>query len=214
MLDKAGVYRDTHWRDPSIMFAWDEKSNYWAYIDPTVYKKSSIIKFKPAYNDCNVGRTSKVGQQVLERTTIINIKEDKMSRDVNYIGGEYKVVEVNYQGSNINYYLKIDVDVEVKVGDLVCTESSQGLVIATVKTVLDNSIGNAPFVQRAKAWVVCVIDYSRQQARKEATEKRDYILKQLEEKRQQMEVVNMYALLAKMDPEAERLLTELKSLGN
>ena len=136
---------------------------------------------------------------------------------VNYIGGEYNIVEVSYdlRGGPIlgTYYSKVDKDIELKEDDLVVVESKRGLSITRVIEVFENTIGNADIVKQATAWVVDKVDYSRQQARKEATEKRAYILQQLEEKKAQLETIQMYAILAEMDPEAKKLVDELKTLG-
>jgi len=144
-------------------------------------------------------------------------KENRMKTNVNYIGGEYNVVEVTYDiggGPAVDtYYFKVDKDVELKEDDLVVVESKRGLGITKVVKVFENNINNADKVKKATAWVVDKIDYSRQQERKEATEKREYILQQLEEKKEQMETIKMYALLAEMDPEAKKLVDELKTLG-
>jgi hypothetical protein len=146
-----------------------------------------------------------------------NKKEKEMSKNVNYIGGEYKVVMVSYELVTemvINEYaFKADIDLKVNEGDLVVVDSTTGLGIAKVTQVLENSIDNANQVKAAKAWVVDVIDTSAQDKRKEATRQREYILQQLKEKKAQMEAVSVYALLAKTDPEAEKLLNQLESLG-
>ena len=143
-------------------------------------------------------------------------KENKMETNVNYIGGEYDIVEVTYDlGEDPaidTYYFKFDKDLKLKEDSLVVVESQRGLWVTRVVEVVKNNIHNADKVKQATAWVIDTVDYSRQQARKEATEKRSYILQQLEEKKEQMETIKMYALLAEMDPEAKKLVDELKTL--
>lgn len=148
---------------------------------------------------------------------LIKQKENKIKTNVNYIGGEYNIAEVSYdlvEGIVLDtYYFKVDKDITLQQDDLVVVESKKGLGIARIVGVFENNIKNADIVKRATAWVVDKVDYSRQQARKEATEKREYILQQLEEKKEQMETIKMYAMLAEMDPEAKKLVDELKTLG-
>ena len=144
------------------------------------------------------------------------IKENEMRTDVNYIGGEYKIVVVDYDlaGPMINTYnFKCDVDMEVSVDSLVVVESTKGVGIAKVLKVLENNVDNADAVAKATAWVVDVIDTTMQEKRKEATSQRKYILQQLDEKQAQLEAVSVYEMLAKVDPDAKKLLDQLKELG-
>jgi len=140
-------------------------------------------------------------------------KEKEMSKDVNYVGGEYKVVGVKYVDSGLNkYYFKIDADIEVEEGTLLVVEAKNGYGIANVVEVVANSIENADAIARATAWVVDIIDTSRQDERKDATKKRKYIIQQLEERKKAMEAVSVYQALANVDEESAKLLEELKSL--
>jgi len=145
-----------------------------------------------------------------------NLKGQDMNKNnnVNYIGGEYKVVTTEYYGDDFGgqYNFKIDVDTEVKEGDMMVVEAKSGLGIVRCLTVLKNCMENAKEVKKATAWVVQVLDLDRQKARKEATERRAYVIQQLEERKSQVEAINMYAMLAEVDPEAKKLLEELKTI--
>ena len=68
-------------------------------------------------------------------------------------------------------------------------------------------------LKKATAWIVNVVDTSAQDKRKEATRQREYIIQQLDEKKSQMEAISVYALLAKTDKEAAKLLEQLSTLG-
>lgn len=181
-------------------------------LDYTVTRESDNVW---RYNN---GRVISKNSTVFYRTDFKYINEEKEMTTVNYIGGEYNIAEVTYDLSSSmpvlnTYYFKVDKDLILKENDLVVVESSKGLSIVRVVATYNNNIHNADKVKKATAWVVDKIDYSRQQSRKEATEKRAYILQQLEEKKEQMETIKMYALLAEMDPEAKKLVDELKTLG-
>ena len=213
------VYKDSNWKEQYLMFSYNSKHRYYAYIDGQVFLETGEIKFKDACHITNKGKPSKVGQHILERSSIIEVKHEKKensmeTKNVNYIGGEYKIVKVKYLDSEKYYNFKADIDLNVKEDDLVVVESSVGLRLATISSIIPNTIENAETVRKATAWVVNVVDTARQDQRKEATKKREYIIQQLEEKKAQMETISMYALLAKSDPEAKRLLKELKQLGN
>jgi len=47
----------------------------------------------------------------------------------------------------------------------------------------------------------------------EATIRRDYLLTKLNERQEQVQATQMYALLAQVDPEAKKLLEELTELS-
>lgn len=198
----------------------------------TGYSESSYsaryVSFEKGVIDIKGGQAS---DEVLARGDfiLVNLKSKVMSSrvrqiykehamenvNVNYVGGEYNVVKVYYisMDSTKTYNFKIDADIEVTEGDILVVEASNGLGLVCVKEFITNSIVNAKEVKKATAWVVDKVDMSRQKERKEATYKREYIIQQLEEKKKQMEAVEIYAFLAKIDPEAEKLLTELKSLS-
>jgi len=152
----------------------------------------------------------------LTQTEVDNLnksKEEQMeNNDVNYIGGEYKVAQVKYLDGGV-YNFKADIDLKLEEDTLVVVESKNGLGLAKVYQVYENSIDNAEQIKKATAWIVNIIDTSAQDQRKEATRQREYILQQLEEKKAQMEAVSVYALLAKTDPEANKLLEQLTALG-
>lgn len=142
------------------------------------------------------------------------IKENKMA-NVNYVGGEYNLVEVTYLEdlSFKTYVFKADLDLDLIKDDLVVVESNRGFGLCKVVSVTKNSIENHELALKATAWVVDKVDTTNQDKRKEATKRREYLIKQLEEKKQQFQVTQMYELMAKVDPEAAKLLDELKLLN-
>lgn len=140
------------------------------------------------------------------------IKEQEMENNVNYIGGDYKVVQVRYLNGGI-YNFKADVSLALEEDSLVVVEAKNGLGLANVISIFENHIDNAAEVKKATAWVVSVVDTSAQDQRKEATRQRAYIIQQLDEKKSQMESISVYALLAKTDPQAAKLLEQLGELG-
>jgi len=149
-----------------------------------------------------------------------NIKEVKKGKimnkvkDVNYIGGEYKVVKVHYLNEKTTYNFKIDAALTVNPGDIVVVESTRGLGLCEVEEVYDNVIANADEIKVATAWVVNIVDMTAHKQRQDATAKRGYILQQLEEKKKQLEAISVYQLIADIDPEAKKLVDELKALGS
>lgn len=197
-LNHIDTYRRRKW-DKTLAFRWNDTHGYYAYID----RQSG--EFKKAYHSYNEGKPSRVGSHILEYNDII--KENNM--DVNYIGGEYKVVKVG------EYYCKIDIAIEVYEHDYVIIELQPNRYnIAQVDEVLLNNIDNANLISKAQSWVVDIVDMTAQEGRKTNTVQREYILKQLEEKRKAMEIISMYEALAKTDSKVAKLLNELKEIDN
>lgn len=161
---------------------------------------------------------TKYGKALITKQT--KIKGQQMNTNntdnKNYIGGEYNIAEVTYdlttEVSN-NCYFKIDIDLKVAEDDLVVVDSIDGLGIVRILKIIPNTLENASIVKIAKAWVVDKIKLAKHKKKIEATERREYIIEQLEEKKKSMEAINIYKMLAEMDPEANKLVNELKSLG-
>jgi tRNA U34 5-carboxymethylaminomethyl modifying GTPase MnmE/TrmE len=124
-------------------------------------------------------------------------------------GGEYKLVDVTtyeIEGVGASYTFKADIDL-----DLLVVESSNGLGIVKVIEVFEDNIKNKAKAKKATAWVVDKIDYSRQSKRKEASERKEYIINKLEDKKEQLEAIKMYSLIDDLGPEAGKLVEELKT---
>ena len=138
------------------------------------------------------------------------LKGCKMEKDLNYVGGEYKLVElVTSHGYTV---CKMDIDLEVEEGQYVVAETARGSELAHVKCVYDNTPGNYEIALEAKSWVIDVVDSTRHDARKEAHKKFQYVKAQLDERRQQADVFKVYEALAAVDPETKALLEQLKQI--
>jgi hypothetical protein len=207
-LDKADTnkyYKRKHWDNLAIKFA----GYRWIYLEEGEFTgtvPSLSIQDCEDFVCCD-----EYGKELNYKEEDIMAKVDK-----DYIGGEYKLVGVTYnlEGASLaEYIFKIDIDLDVKVDDIVVVDSKNGLSLCKVLNISDNSIENADIVKQAKAWVVDVVSMDRHNKKIDATEKRAYILQQLDEKKKAMEALNMYALLAEIDPEAKKLVDELKTLG-
>jgi len=200
--------------DYIISISLNRKLRYYNRVNSNRYEASSPVRANSGTLDHNDFEYCDQNGELIKEIKMVN-KEN----DVNYIGGDYQIVEVSYTTNTgefptiHSYYFKCDIDIEVTEGDLMVVESKRGLGIVGVIKCFTNCLENAEIVKKATAWIVCKIDYSRQKARKEATERRVYVIQQLEEKKQQMDAINMYALLAETDKDAAKLLEELKTLG-
>lgn len=226
-----------------IYFTWLKEKQAYVYVTKVrTETKSRVLihyKYTEAYHDNNGAYGySKVGKPVFESddirhiATLTNIedpnnkikeKETKeMKKDVNYIGGEYKAVSVRYieDGSTgRTYTFKADLDIAAKMeeGTFVVVEGSTGYGLAKVVKVYDKSIKDKDSINKyneATAWIVNIVDTKAQDARKDATERKAFILKELDERKAQVEEIAIYEYLAKNDNEAGKLLAELKQLTN
>ena len=174
------------------------------WINANEVKNDSIVWEHTDYEYCD-----KYG---IEIDKIKIKKEPKMKREVNYIGGDYKIAMCSYKGETRQYAFKMSIDTVVPDNAICVVESSNGYDLVRIVEVLDNNIDNAEVVSKATAWVVDVIDMTTHNARIDATKKREYIIQQLEEKKKALEAVSMYQLLADLDPEAKLLVEQLKTL--
>ena len=196
MLNKTDTFRRPHW-DKNLHFKWDSRVNSYRYIDGA----------KWGY---------RVGQGVLESNDFINTtnkKETKMLKNVNYIGTGYQVVEVKYKGSEVPYTFKTNIS--LLEGEIVVVEDSKGYSICIVlkdSMHFNTKAETVKAFNRAKAWVVSKIDTIEHDKRKEATERKECIINMLEERKDAMQETAIYELLAQSDPEAKKLLAELKEL--
>ena len=140
-------------------------------------------------------------------------KEEAVMPNVNFVGGEYNVVKVRlYNGNQSTYNFKIAADIPVEESMMVVVHSAKGYALAKVVTAYQNNFENALEVNKATAWVVNTVDNTDHANRIKATEKREYLLKQLEERKNAMEATAVYEALGSIDPVAKKLLQQLKKL--
>ena len=155
--------------------------------------------------------------EMLDRDDFIYYEKEKVMANVNFVGGEYNVVAVRHiQGNSFNggiYNYKIAADIPVEENYLVVVHSSNGLGLARVIKAYANTFENAEEVGRATAWVVNVVDEQDHANRIKATEKRKYIIQQLEERKAALEATQVYEMLGKVDPVAKKLLKQLSKIS-
>ncbi len=199
--DRPFKFRRPHW-DSNLWFIWSSQHQQYKYLREDGSESGSTP-----------------GDQVLEAANIMIKKENEMSKNVNYIGTDYEVVAVSYELNTIEeplintYYFKTDR--KLVKGDTIVVESVNGLGLCIV---LEDSIPRSldtvviKMFNKAEAWVVDIVDTRNQDKRREATERKKFIVEQLSERREAMEEVAIYKLLAESDPDAAKLLQELESL--
>jgi len=152
-------------------------------------------------------------KDMLDRDDFIYYEKEKTMANVNFVGGEYNVVTVRHlQSSGLHNY-KIAVDVPVEENDLVVVHNSNGLALARVLKAYANTFENAEEIGLAKAWVVNVVDEQDHAKRIKATEKRRYIIQQLEERKAALEATQVYEMLGEVDPVAKKLLKQLSKIS-
>jgi len=138
-------------------------------------------------------------------------------KDKNFIGSYDTVVEVTYELDvkldTKKYFFKTTID-SLKPGDYVIVDAKTGLNIVEVVRVYRRSLYSESInaFNRAKAWVVDKINMEEHNKRIEATQRKKFIVTQLKERREQMEEIAIYKMLAKQDKEAAALLDELQQL--
>jgi len=225
-LPTGRIYRRSAWTisKPYLMFAWCPEMGYYAYVDTN--SNGDILKFKEAFNSANKGLKSKVGDGILESNDLECVrfnnqnKEKKMSK--NYIG-EYGLVDIRYVdmdspiGDITDYTFKMDLKLHKKaqLDDTVVVDSKNGMGIGVITNIysLELSQDNMEAANRATAWVVDIINMKAHIKRIEATERRKFIIAELEERKKAIEEKAVYQMLAATDPTAAKLLKELDRLS-
>lgn len=139
-------------------------------------------------------------------------KEESIMVNINFVGGEYNVVKVKFLDGRNSCNYKISVDISIEERALVVVHSVNGLGLARVITAYANNFENVEEITKAKAWVVNVVDEQDHINRVKASEKREYVIKQLEERREAMQANEVYEMLGEADPIAKKLLEQLKKL--
>lgn len=101
---------------------------------------------------------------------------------------------------------------DLKEGDFVVVQSKNGLGIGLVTRLLDNTFENSGYANKATAYTVDKVDVTSLIAREEAKARRVWLERELKRKKAEMEDVLIFKVLADSDPEAAKMLEELKQL--
>lgn len=228
--DVGKVWMRQPWVDSNsiLAFSWCSDSQKYLYV---LYKVSDgveeMVWRKPGSDVIVASRSSKtieVGIGVLNQIDLVHInKGNEMSKNVNYVG-EFNVVQVVYGFKNVLdtsddvrefekfYNFKIDKTLQPEKGSKVLVEAANGYDIATVVKVFTNSIKHAKEINKANAWVVTLIDTSSHDKRIENTEELKYIKETLDRGLEQIEQVQKYQLLAKLNPDMAKAITRMGEL--
>lgn len=118
-----------------------------------------------------------------------------------------KVAGVQFPGNLKHYFFFTDID-NLQVGDILVVDTANGLQI--VKFVEYRSLDD--IIQKPTKWVVQKVDLTKHRERMEAIERAEKLKRMMEERRKQAQELEIYAILAKSDPEMAKLLDEYKKL--
>ena len=132
--------------------------------------------------------------------------------NVNYSGKYSHVVKGVFSSSDKKYQYKTTIT-DLKKNDKVVVESSTGLGILTIKEVLEDTFANADKNLNPNAWVIQRVDMAEQNKRKETHKQRSFILRKMKEQQEQLQELQMFALMAKDSPEMAKMLEEFTELG-
>lgn len=123
---------------------------------------------------------------------------------------QVKYVRVKFSDSLNNRTYEFQTDLNLKKGDLVVVECTNGLQVAGVTSISDTRTykeGN-----RATAWVVCKIDREAHDARVLKWEEIQKVQAQLRARYDAAKELEVYRILAEKDPEMAALLDKLNDL--
>ena len=237
LKQEGRLYRRQHWpgnhETHNLAFTWDNHKKSFAYVrlneatgqarhegghpSKAVLKAMDIEEIHlPVYAEVSLkygSCDSKVNKK--------KAKDRQMTkRNVDYIGAGYMVVTVTYELNTSDPLIQeysFKTTLNLVEGDMVAVESSSGYGLcrvtkASVHKSLDKAIVDR--FNQAKAWVIDKIDMLQHEKRREATERKKFIMKELEERKAAVEEKAIYKMLAETDPEAAKLLVELEKMDD
>ena len=219
-FDKDKIYQRTSWSSELVMIYY-KPVKAWIYATRDIDK--GVLSYKKGIGPFSY---SYVGKHIFENGNFIEIDSKTLERkvkpimkkNVNYVGSNYQLVDVTYEleyGDIVLTEYTFKTEIPVKKGDLLVVESREGLqlVRATIDSYeRDLTPEIVTKANRAKAWVVNYVDETKHNLRKEATQRREFLKQQLEERKAAMEEIAIYKMLADSDPEAAKLLNELQDI--
>ena len=133
-----------------------------------------------------------------------------------------KVRFINDNGilSSKDYYYKIDrisaSKIDMKLEDelpaFAIVDANNVYKVVTVEELFSNNFENADKSNKATHWIVDTVDDDKYIKRRQSAIRREFVLKQLQERKERLEEVKIYEMLAEQDPDAKKLLEELKTL--
>lgn len=114
------------------------------------------------------------------------------------------VAVVQFPSGYKNYHFKNDI-VELSVGDTVVCDTVNGLAIGQVVGFEDASA-------QATKWIVQKVDMEKHKERVAKQKRIDELKKKMEQRRKELQDIQIYMLLAKEDEAMKGLLDELLTL--
>jgi len=87
----------------------------------------------------------------------------------------------------------------LRVGDIVVVDTQHGLQTAKVSSLFCDS-------NQAHKWVVCTVDAAQFEAKLEDLKRRQFILKQMQQRASQVSDIDRFTAMAKNDPTMANLL--------
>jgi uncharacterized phage-like protein YoqJ len=137
--------------------------------------------------------------------------------DNNMITGNYKVAMVKFvQGMNtVKGYAFALFDENIKVNDLVLCDTVNGYGVARVTDIMaKEEYAPSCKAEEVSKEIICKVDFTDFEARKEARAEKNKIKKQMDEMLKNNQELILYQAIAKENPAMAELLEKYKSLGN
>jgi hypothetical protein len=114
-----------------------------------------------------------------------------------------KTATVKYKTTYQEYDFITDID--LKKGDWVVTDSSNGYTVAEVIAIKE-------LTTKSKRWIVCKIDVTAHKAKMQKEQEISKIRAKLETRRKALQDIEVYNILAQKDEEMAKLLEEYNSM--
>ena len=121
-----------------------------------------------------------------------------------------KLVNVKFHRRDDSDEYTYRTNLELETDDMVIVETSHGLSLATVTTMVDQLPSHLEWEDLKE--VACKIDLTAYNERKEQAEKRKVLLAQMNQKVKELQNLAIYEALADKDPAMKAMLDEFQSL--
>ena len=220
LLDKNKFYRRPHWHKTTysmVFFGWNDEEEAWCYVDHI--EDDGTVVFKDAFHEGNrkKGLKSRVGRGVLNSNDLIEYKITRRN-SMRKLIGKYTMVQVvitHTINGDAHYEWIKNPGIDIKEDDRVVVESgNEKLRCAKVKSVIDDTF-TEEFIEaeeKAGGWLVGRFDSSLFEEKIKATRRKEFVLKELERRKEEFDSHKVWEFLAQTDPRAAELVEELKKL--
>jgi hypothetical protein len=174
-----------------------------------LWESNTFVRFEDWHEQGE--KTLLISKSKLAKITEEENMNDRSSNVMN-VSGNYEVAMVKFvQGTNTTReYAFALFDKEVCVGDIVLCDTCNGYGVAKVVSIIPQN----EFTGVVTKEIVCIVDFTDFNNRKELRKKKEALKKQMDELVHKNQELILYKAIAEKNPEMAEMLKEYMSLNN